>query len=344
MADREAILLVRLDGVGDAALCIPALEGMRRAFPEASFGAICSRANASLFSSAVERIHIFTGQTNSGFIHELRAARYTRALIATEEVLGYKLGRLSGAAMRSGFWHGFQKPFKSLWQRAQLSAPVYRPAAWTKAPEHEVVTLYRLAQALGASGNPPRDPISLRTWLHIERSTKTEPARDALAFQINGKLFAGGWGPSAIAGFVGAVLASSGFDSGVLVAAAQDEGLACSVLEHLPLGLQNSKRLRIIASLELPQWLDALDSVGALVTPDTGAAHVAGMLGAPVVDLFEEPDFQRLSKQWHPWAGASESIIKPLYQAGMEDSFGRQVGEVVRTVTYSGQAQRIRRS
>ncbi|HEV2878686.1 MAG TPA: hypothetical protein VGW96_03805, partial [Candidatus Eremiobacteraceae bacterium] len=59
MLEREAILLVRLDGVGDAALCVPALEGLRRAFPDASFGAVCSNANASLFSDRIAHIHVY---------------------------------------------------------------------------------------------------------------------------------------------------------------------------------------------------------------------------------------------------------------------------------------------
>ncbi len=344
MAEREAVLLVRLDGIGDAALCIPALEGMRRAFPGAAFGAVCSRANAALFSSAVQHIHVFSGKVGADFLAELRGPGYTRALVATEEVMGYKLGRLSGAGLRSGFWHGFQKPFKSAWQRAQVTTPVYRPAAWTKAPEHEVATLYRLAQALGAQSPPPCDTVSLRRWLRVEPSPNAQVADGALAFQINGKLFAGGWGPAAVASFVNTALASSGFHRGILIAAAQDVGLACAVLEHLPQDLHSDNNLRILASLELPQWLDALDRAGALVTPDTGAAHVAGMLGAAVVDLFEEPDFQRLSQQWHPWAGTSQSIMKPLYREGLEDSFGRRVGEAVRMVSQPVDAQRIRRS
>jgi ADP-heptose:LPS heptosyltransferase len=69
------------------------------------------------------------------------------------------------------------------------------------------------------------------------------------------------------------------------------------------------------------------------VTPDTGAAHVAGMLGAGVIDLFDEADFDRLSQQWHPWAGASRCLVKPAWRPGLEEQLGRQIGEAVHAVT-----------
>lgn len=333
MADRESILLVRLDGVGDAALCIPALEGMRRTFPAASFGAVCSVANAPLFSGNVEHVHVYTEDLAvAEFGAQLQAQRYTRAIVATEEVAGYKLARLSGAPLRAGFWHGLQKPFKSIWQRAQLSAPVYRPAAWTRSPEHEVATMYRLAQALGAMPPVPSENAYLRTWLQIEQSEYAQVAAGALGFQISPKLLTGGWGPTGLAQLVSVTLEISGFDRAVLLASAQDENLACSVVERLPPATRGLARVDVMASLPLPRWLGVLDRVAALVTPDTGAAHVAGMLGSRVIDLFDEPDFDRLSQQWHPWAGESRCLVKPAWSAGVEIALGRQIGEAVGVV------------
>src|SRR5579872_3214488 len=169
MPEDVAVLLVRLDGVGDAALCIPALQGLRARYPHARFGAVCSPANATLFSNNVASIYVYEGPASaSPLAARVAAERYSHAMIATEEVVGYQLARASGARARAGFWHGLQKPFKSLWQYGQLSARVYRPAAWQRDPEHEVLTLYRLARALGAQEPAPADPAVLRTWLNID--------------------------------------------------------------------------------------------------------------------------------------------------------------------------------
>jgi ADP-heptose:LPS heptosyltransferase len=331
--DREAILLVRLDGIGDAVLCIPALEGLRQAFPNAVFGAVCSPSNAPLFSDRIERIHIYDSNGPlDGVCEDVQARAYTRALIATEEVVGYELGRCSRAGKRAGFWHGWQKPFKSMWQRAQVSDAVYRPAAWTKRPEHEVATMYRLAIALGASPPAPEVPSALAAWLHIEDSTVARESSGALAFQITPKLLGGGWGPTTLARFVVAAFERSGCSRAVLIASRHEESLACSVLEHLPAGLCDNGTIRILSSLPIPRWLGVLARVGALVTPDTGAAHVAGMQGVAVVDLFDEDGFERLSQQWHPWAGAWRCLPKPIWRAGQETSFGGDVGDAVRAV------------
>ena len=331
VAEREAILLVRLDGVGDAALCIPALEGLRRAFPGARFGAVCSPRNEQLYSGLVETVHVWRdGSQPRELGEELAAQRYTRALIATEEVAGYALGRLSGASRRAGFWHSWQKPFKSLWQRAQLTDPVFRSAAWVKRPEHEVETLYRLAQALGAQSPPPSEPADLRAWLRAEDSPRIAPAHGAIAFQITPKLVVGGWGPRALAHVVSTALRDSDRARGVLLASAHDERLARAVLESMP--PTSDLTVQLLAPLPPPLWLGALSRAAALVTPDTGAAHVAGMLGAGVVDIFDESDHERLARQWRPWAGRSRCLVKGRWREGAERPLGARIGTALQEV------------
>jgi ADP-heptose:LPS heptosyltransferase len=338
----ESILLVRLDGIGDAALSIPALEGLRRAFPAATFGAVCSPANAALFSAQVERIHVYhPGQRVFALRDELVSSAYTKALVATEEVAGYQIARLSGAAERAGFWHRLHKPFKSLWQRWQVTAPVYRPAAWTKSPEHEVETLYRLAQALGATKPVPRDAVSLRTWLRTEPSPDATAASGAIGFQISPKLLDAGLGVSGFSTIVQTTLETLGDPPAVLIASETDEGLACAILERMP-ARQGSGKVRVVASLPLAQWIGVLDALDILVTPDTGAAHVAGMLGRRVIDIFNRRDFERLSDQWHPWAGSWLCHAKrTLTMQSDAETYGRFLAsqiQLVRSQQYATQA------
>lgn len=336
VADRAGILLVRLDGVGDAALCIPALEGLRRAFPEAVFGAVCSEANAALFSQRVERIHVFgEGDSVSRLGETLRPLRYTKALVATEEVAGYEIARGSGAAERAGFWHRLHKPFKSLWQRAQLTRAVYRPAARARTPEHEVQTLYRLAVALGAHEPPPVAPHDLRAWMRVEPSPDAQATNGAVGFQISPKWRSGGYTPSAIAAVVSEAFSALGAadqtTTGVLLSAADDADLASAIQEQLSPALRG--RVRLLAALSLPQWIGAIDTLDTLVTPDTGAAHVAGMLGRRVIDVFDPHDFERLSAQWHPWAGSWRSHAKrPLDMTWDAAAYGRFLAAEVRAL------------
>ena len=325
MADAPRFLLVRLDGLGDALACIPALEGLRNAHPGAAFGAICSPSNASVFSRRVQHVHVCDTATHADALGtELRAIGYTHALVATEEVVGYGLARASGAPRRSGFWHRFEKPFKSLWQYAQLTDAVYRPAAWTARPEHESVALYRLALPFGALLPAPDDSRRLREWLAIDASDGASTAHEALGFQIAGKLSAGGWGPAALAALCGATVRASGLRVLTLLAAPSDQGLALAVLEQLDADVRLHATL--VPAASLPRWLHDLDSLAALVTPDTGAAHAAGMLGVPVIDLFAQERFEQLSRQWRPWAAPAVCIVKPAAAKSVPQQFGAQIG------------------
>src|SRR5437588_7775747 len=109
MTEPRRFLLVRLDGLGDALACVPALEGLRRAFPGALFGAVCSPANADAFSpQRMAHVHVCDRDREaSELVDAVRAVGYSDALIATERPLGYRLARAAGARRTAGFWHRF---------------------------------------------------------------------------------------------------------------------------------------------------------------------------------------------------------------------------------------------
>lgn len=345
MIDQPAILLVRLDGVGDAALCVPALQGLSERYPGARFGAVCSSANAQLFSEKVERIYVCDSrQSLTACAAQVKAGGYTHAMVATEEVAGYALAKASGAKIRAGFWHGLQKPFKSLWQYAQLTHPVHRPARGERKPEHEVASLYRLATALDAKLPPPSDPGALRTWLNVESPSNYAPSNAAttltqppaelvMGFQITPKLLLGGWGPAALAELIVSTLHVSGLERVTLLASTQDEGLASAVMEQVPTAARTEGRIALVSSLPLPRWLGQLAECAVLVTPDTGAAHVAGMLGVPVIDIFEPDVFVRQAQRWRPWAAPFRCVVKPRWRASEAALFGAGLAASVRELT-----------
>jgi ADP-heptose:LPS heptosyltransferase len=52
----------------------------------------------------------------------------------------------------------------------------------------------------------------------------------------------------------------------------------------------------------LQPWKLAVARAATIITPDTGSAHLAGMLGTPCVDCFPYQDFAQREKRWSPWA------------------------------------------
>lgn len=330
MATEERILLIRMDGIGDAALCIPALQGLAERYPGAGFGAVCSRTNAALFSPALADVYVYEPDEAEALSDRLRTAGYQRAMIATEEVAGYRLGRHAGIAQRVGFWHGWQKPFKSLWQRAQLTSAVYRPAAWRDDPEHEVVTLYRLALVLGANAPPPSDARSLARWLNVPPSTQRSAEPGIMRVQVTAKSFTQNWSPVSWAELIVALQEQLSAPRCELVASEREARLAAAILQQVPAARRAENRMTVRAGTDVPQWLDALAASAIVFTPDSGAAQVAGMLGIPVVDIFEEHDFNRLTRQWRPWAAPSRCLPKPRCEREAPQLFAASLAAAAR--------------
>ena len=334
MADARRFLIIRLDGIGDALVCVPALEALRAAFGDATFGALCSPRNAALFSpERVACVHVLERDDDAAdrarVAAELREKGYTDALIATEEPVGYTLGSMSRARRRAGFWHRLEKPFKSVWQFAHLTDAVYRPAAWVDEPEHEVNAIHRLALRLGAVAAPSTDPAALRRWLDVETSALS-PTVGALALQVARKWFERGWDARALARMTVAALDASPFQRCVLLAGPDDAGSVRAVMEAVPAQRRDAGTIAAAETATLRRWLGAIGSAGALLTPDTGAAHAAGMLGVPVVDVFGPVRFSQLSRQWRPWAASARSLVQPENaSADAAQEFGVIVGSAL---------------
>ncbi|MGD1068272.1 MAG: glycosyltransferase family 9 protein, partial [Vulcanimicrobiaceae bacterium] len=60
--------------------------------------------------------------------------------------------------------------------------------------------------------------------------------------------------------------------------------------------------------VDLHAWVAALDGARLVVTVDTGAAHVAGMLGRPIVDVFPDARFAEQVQRWRPWAAPARTL------------------------------------
>ncbi len=104
---------------------------------------------------------------------------------------------------------------------------------------------------------------------------------------------------------------------GLRVVAAPDEAAATS--EALGVGTETFASLR--------EWVRAIDGAATVVTVDTGAAHVAGMLGVRVLDVFPERNFAAQVRRWRPWAAPYSALRasaltggagRPLIEAALD--------------------------
>ncbi len=294
MAPRR-ILLVRLDGIGDALVCTPLIDALHRAGHV--LGLALSDRNADVFAPGtavathvLERIpwpkHGSTPASRARAEGEIAAQRYDVALIASEEPEAYELA--APIATRIGFTTGWAKPLKSLWVRRQVTHAIARPASAGNAREHEAQVMFRLGADLVAGAAPSRDASALRRWIAGDAPV---PRRSGVLVQLGVKWRAAGVDDAALARAVRALR-----ERGARFIAAGAEVAALRAL--LP-------GVTIDAPPTTRAWIAAIDAAAAVVSVDTGASHAAGMLGVPVVDVFPDAHFAVQTKRWLPWASAS---------------------------------------
>jgi ADP-heptose:LPS heptosyltransferase len=291
------ILIVRMDGIGDALALAPLVAALRGAGHR--LGAVLSTHNRDAFAPqtfegihALERIpwprHGSTPLTYARALAEARAAAYDVALVASEEPEAYRFARAARIPTRVGFTNGFERPLKSVWAWTYLTRSLVRPASAERACEHEVETLFRLGAGLHVEPGPTRDAERLRPLIvgnagvpHgrvVVQLTRKLERLGVASEQLRAALAAVGQAVPAVA-----VAAPSE------AAFAREIGAACG--------------LEVIVTETIVAWKALLAGARAVVTPDSGAAHVAGMAGVACIDLFADgPEAAAAIRRWYPWA------------------------------------------
>jgi ADP-heptose:LPS heptosyltransferase len=257
------------------------------------------RANANAFAPNAVRDVIVAGfelrdgsRSNRNAIErlgrDLRERRYSHVLVATEDLGGYRLAAAAGAPTRIGFEDPWTKPLKALWSRRMLTKSVYRSAKLTGRCEHECVTLFKLVEPLAGDEKPTRDLAQLRPLL-----LESEPAPDdRVAVQITDKWERLGIPLDSVVELVRRLAASSELH---LLSSRSESAYAQSV--------ERATGIAVSYFDDLPSWKAAIAAAVALVAPDSGAVHVAGMTGTPVVAVFPPMAlYDAWVARWAPWA------------------------------------------
>jgi ADP-heptose:LPS heptosyltransferase len=299
-----SVLIIRLDAIGDALALTPLLAAFaRRSIP---VDVVLRSNNAGIFSTRAAREFVLADfdlrshePRNLAAINDLgrslRARSYSHVLVATEDPGGYRLAAATRAPIRIGFADAWGKPFKALWSRRLLTQTIYRSAGLDPRAPHECVVLFALGKPLLGEDAPSRETATLRP-LVLEHDPVPD---DRIAVQVTQK-----WERLGIR-----------FDEVVAlvrrVAAIETPRLLASSAEAVyARALADAVGLEISYFDELGPWKAAIAAAPAIVTPDSGAMHVAGMIGTPVVGVF--PPERRYALQvarWSPWA-APHRIVR----------------------------------
>jgi ADP-heptose:LPS heptosyltransferase len=292
-----SVLIIRLDAIGDALALTPSIAALRER--EIPVDVVLRDGNAGAFARGALREVIVarfelrsSARSNVEAIdrlgRELRPHDYTHVLVATEDPGGYRLAAAIAAPARIGFQDVRSKPLKALWTRRLLTSSIYRNARLTSGTPHECETLFRLVGSLTGGQTPTRDLEQLRPIV-----LDSEPAPDdRVAVQITDK-----WERLGIPfeHVVEMVRRLTGAGDLHLLASRNETAYARRI--------EDATGLTVTHFDDLPAWKAAIAAAVALVAPDSGAIHVAGMTGTPVVAVFPPMlQFDAWIGRWSPWA------------------------------------------
>jgi len=306
------ILLVRLDGIGDALACTPLIAALRSAGHE--LGIALTTRNSAVFARATFAwTHVLARTPWPGHGHAKKDVEatiasaghigYDLALVATEEPDAYVLAKRS-AKRCVGFINGWEKPLKSVATRRLLDRAIVRSASAKRAREHEVETLFRLGEGLHDEAIPSRDAARLSPL--IIDGVASRAATAPIALQLGPKWQAMGIERARLGEIVRDLRSLTAVR---LLVSGEEAGEVRALREFLD-DAETIDATLFDGDEGMRAWKRAIGEARALVTPDTGAAHVAGMIGVPCVDVFADvPWVGAQIARWRPWAAPNACLV-----------------------------------
>ena len=282
----EKILVVRTDRVGDLILSTPFLHTLRAHFPKAQITAwVAPYCDKVLVESGLVD-HIVTSLPPGPFDLAVALAPRSECL---------KKVKSTAAPVRVGYvYQG--RPLVRLLARRCLTHFETLIVDPPRQVDHEVEHLDRIARLIGM-------PDTTKNRLHL--GLKYRP-QDWLVLHLGDRWFSNAWTLDDLASLCYGL---EKFGRLVVTAGPREA-------ELVKLGGFSDFDLR--TGLRFKEWCQLIGEARLLVSPDTGAVHVAAALDTPVVVAYEESSFAHCSVQWKPWMVEHRQVVKRDPEATIE--------------------------
>ena len=300
----DSILVVRTDHVGDLICSTPFLRSLRRRCPRATITACVAPATREVLvgNDAVDRI--VTEPPTEPRPSGVEATTWLgarpqdeppqMAIALAPRSRTFKLVARSGARIRAGYLYP-ERPLVRLMSRWWLTHRVpieVRSLLAERRVPHEVEQLAHFGRALGLEFSEmklelPVSPEDLE-W-------GREQARGRVGVHLSAGWLTHGWKLEDFTALCRALpesLITYGPAEQPLVAALSDSGLD------------------LHGGMTLKRWAALLAGCSCVVSPDTGAVHIAASQGRPVVVAYQSEHFELCSQQWYPWNTPHRNLSK----------------------------------
>ena len=314
----EKVCLLRLSAIGDCCHVVPLLRTLQDAWPKTRFSWMIGKLEAKLFNLIpdVELITVDKGAGLSGFTR-LRQDMKRRG--AFDLLLHLQLSiRASGCAalIPAPIKLGFDKPRAREMQWLFTNARVAE-----RQRQHVLDSFMGFADALGVTHKRLRWDIPLPPNALAYAEELIPGSQPALVISACSSHSLRNWLPERYAAVADHAAGKHGMR--VILCggpSAPERAMAEAIMKHARTPLVNQ-----VAKDTLPQMLALLARATALLTPDSGPAHMATMVDTPVIGLYAATNPERsgpyLSRRW----------CVNAYDLAAEKFMGRPAGEIAWT-------------
>lgn len=297
----RSICLLRLSAIGDTCHVVPLLRTLQNAWPQCRFTWVIGRVEERLMRLLPE-VEFITVDKRTGWraLRELRAAvsgREFDVLLHLQLALRASLvASQIRARVKLGFDRSRARELQWLFTDARIEV---------REREHVLDSLLGFARALGAAPGTPRWDIELTDELRsyatavLTSGKASDKARSpALIISASSSHKLRNWRAERYAAVAAHAIRRHGLRVVLTGGPAPTEKLlAEQIVAACPEPLVNT-----VGKDTLPQLLALLARARALLTPDSGPAHMATMVGTPVLGLYAATNPARsgpyLSRQW----------------------------------------------
>jgi heptosyltransferase I len=314
----QRVCLLRLSAIGDTCHAVAALRTMQAAWPQTRFTWIIGKLEAKLLAAVIPEIEFITFDKRAMLAElrrlrvMLRVRRFDLLLDMQLSIRASILSTLVRAPIKLGFDRRRAREMQWLFTNAQIA-----PAA----DEHVLDSFMRFPQACGiTTPSMPRFDITLPAdaRAYAADMTGAAGARPILLISPCSSHALRNWRPERYAAVADHAARAHGMRV-ILVGGRspleQRMGEEISAAAREPL-------LNQIPNDTLPQLLGLMASSTALLSPDSGPAHMATMVGLPVIGLYAATRTARagpyLSRRW----------CVDRYSAAAQKFYGKPASEV----------------
>lgn len=293
-APPRSICLLRLSAIGDTCHVIPVIRTLQRAYPDARLTWIIGKLEAKLLS-LLPGVEFITVDKRAG-LRGLRALRAQLAGRRFDVLLHMQLAlraSLVAACVRADVKLGFDRPRARELQWLFTSARIA-----SRSREHVLDSFFGFTAALGIDGRVLDWSLPLPDDARAYASRLIPDATPTLLVSPCSSHAPRNWSAAryaAVADHAALRRSMRVILCGGPSSLEREMGAAIVAAARAPLVNQ-------IGRDTLPQMLALIGAATALVSPDSGPAHMATMVGTPVIGLYAATNPARsgpyLSQQW----------------------------------------------